>query len=382
MRWLCESIATENCCLRNGASKFVRFRLLSSSRFQGSNDHVPKFLDELCVALRTGARKTIPESIGGSSPAAHGMQRLSDGFDIEEIVSEYNILRGCIHDLADRNAINLQGEVFHVLNRVFNGAIGIAVQSYAVCQAMETQQRRQEYLAFVIHDLRTPINAISLSASVLQMILPQEKTSDDSAILLKTLQRNIKKLDGLIKKIIEENTNLQSEIGLKLQCRVLDLWPLVESLIRDLQPVAIASQTKLINKVPYDLAIYGDASLLSRIFQNLIANAIKYTHGGKVEIGAREIGEDGTIECSVRDNGEGISESMLDKVFDKGETDSQNEGGMGLGLAIVKTFTEAHGGAVSVESCFGAGSEFRFSMPGPPPDDSPATTAAAQSERR
>ena len=336
------------------------------------NDHVPKFLDELCVALRSGNKVSIPESIGVTSPASHGMQRLSDGFDIEEIVSEYNILRGCIHDLADRNAIALQGEVFHVLNRLFNGAIGIAVQSYAVCQAMETQLRRQEYLAFVIHDLRTPINAISLSASVLQMILPLQREEEDSVILFKTLQRNIEKLDGLVKKIIEENTHLQSEIGLKLQCRVLDLWPLVESLIRDLQPVAVASQTILINKVPYDLAIFGDASLVSRILQNLISNAIKYTHGGNVDIGAREDGNDGTIECSVCDDGQGIPESMLDKVFDKGETDSQNEGGMGLGLAIVKTFTEAHGGHVSVESCYGAGAKFRFSLPGPPQNELPA----------
>ena len=330
------------------------------------NDHVPKFLDELCVALRSGNKVSIPESIGVKSPASHGMQRMSDGFDIEEIVSEYNILRGCIHDLADRNALALQGEVFHVLNRLFNGAIGIAVQSFAVCQAMETQLRRQEYLAFVIHDLRTPINAISLSASVLQMILPHQSEEDDSVMLFKTLQRNVEKLDGLVKKIIEESMHLQSEMGLQLQCRELDLWPLVESLIRDLQPVSVASKTKLINKIPYQLAIYGDASLVSRIFQNLIANAIKYTPGGNVEIGAREVRNDGTIECSVCDDGQGIPESMIDKVFDKGETDSENEGGMGLGLAIVKTFTEAHGGNVSVESRYGVGSTFRFSLPGPP----------------
>ena len=197
------------------------------------------------------------------------------------------------------------------------------------------------------------------------MILPQQSASDDSVMLFKSLQRNIEKLDGLVRKIIEENTHLQTEIGLKLQRRVLDLWPLVESLIRDLQPVSMAAQTNLINVVPYDLAIYGDASLVNRIFQNLIANAIKYTEGGEVKIGAHECGKDGTVECWVRDNGQGIPESMLDKVFDKGETDSQNKGGVGLGLAIVKTFTEAHGGHVFVESKYGSGAEFRFSLPGP-----------------
>ena len=330
------------------------------------NDHVPKFLDELCAAFRTINDVSNPEAISGSSPAAHGLQRIHDGFKIEEIVAEYNILRGCIHDLADRNSINLQGRAFHILNRVFDGAIGSAVQSFADCQALDIQQRREEYLAFVIHDLRTPINAISLSAKVLEMILPQPSASDNSVMMFKTLQRNIDHLDSLVQRIIEENTHLQTEIGVKLQCRIMDVWPLVESLIRDLRPLADSVRTQLINRIPYELTIYGDASLLKRIFQNLIANAIKYSPDGEVEIGAHECGKDGSVECWVHDNGEGIPESMLDKIFDKGETDSQNDGGMGLGLAIVKTFTEAHGGHVSVVSKYGSGAEFRFLFPGAP----------------
>lgn len=330
------------------------------------NDHVPNFLDELCEAFRALSEVSIPEALGEGSPVVHGQQRIQVGYNIEEVVAEYNILRGCIHDLADRNSINLQGRAFHILNRVFDGAIGSAVQTFADCQAFDIQQRREEYLAFVIHDLRTPINAISLSAKVLEMILPQQSASDNSVLMFKTLQRNIDHLASLVQKIIEENTHLQTEIGVKLQCRIMDVWPLVESLIRDLRPLADSVRTQLINSVPYELAIYGDASLLKRIFQNLIANAIKYSPDGEVEIGAHECGKDGSVECWVHDNGEGIPESMLDKIFDKGETDSQNDGGMGLGLAIVKTFTEAHGGHVSVISKYGSGAEFRFFFPGPP----------------
>jgi signal transduction histidine kinase len=69
------------------------------------------------------------------------------------------------------------------------------------------------------------------------------------------------------------------------------------------------------------------------------------------------------VECWVTDNGAGIPGEFLEKVFDKGETDPENQGGMGLGLAIVKTFTEAHGGQVTVESQEGVGSTFRFSVP-------------------
>ena len=59
------------------------------------------------------------------------MQRVKDGYDIEEVVAEYNILRGCIHDLAQANGLTLQGEPFHILNRVLDGAIGLAVKTFA-----------------------------------------------------------------------------------------------------------------------------------------------------------------------------------------------------------------------------------------------------------
>ena len=171
-------------------------------------------------------------------------------------------------------------------------------------------------------------------------------------------------LEALVDKVLEENTNIQTEIGIKLERREFDLWPLVEALIHDLHPVAGTASTQLINKVPDDLVVYADASLLRRVFQNLIANAIKYTPRGEVVIGARETGAEGAVECWVSDNGAGIPEDRLEKIFDKGETDPEKEGGTGLGLAIVKTFVEAHGGKVTVESKEGVGSTFRFTLPG------------------
>jgi signal transduction histidine kinase len=181
--------------------------------------------------------------------------------------------------------------------------------------------------------------------------------------MLKTLRRNVRHLEGLVGKVLEENANLQTEVGIKVERREFDLWPLVEGLIHDLHPVAGTASTRLINKVPDDLMIYADAGLLRRVFQNLIANAIKYTPRGEVIIGARELDTEGAVECWVSDNGAGIPEELLAKIFDKGETDPENESGMGLGLAIVKTFTEADGGKVTVDSKEGVGSTFRFSLP-------------------
>lgn len=330
------------------------------------NDHIPQLLAELASALRDGSDETIAEALLDGSPPAHGLQRVKDAFDIEEVVAEYNILRGCIHDFADRNGLSLQGKPFHVLNRVLDGAIGSAVRSFAAQKALEVQQRREEYLAFVAHDLRTPLSAISLSARVLELLLQRDgSATPETTQKFKTLNRNAQQLQDLIGKVLLENTNLETEVGVKLERRRFDLWPLVESLIHDLRPVAGTDSTRLINAIPEEFVVDADAGLLRRVFQNLIANAISYTPRGEVVIGASLTGErGGTVECFVRDNGEGISEDRLSTVFDKHETDPEKEGGLGLGLAIVKTFVEAHGGIVTLESEFGVGSLFRFTLPG------------------
>jgi two-component system phosphate regulon sensor histidine kinase PhoR len=113
--------------------------------------------------------------------------------------------------------------------------------------------------------------------------------------------------------------------------------------------------------VPDDLDVRADAALIRRIFQNLIANAIRYAPGGEVAVGAR-LGGDGVVQCWVTDNGAGIPADRIDKVFDVLETDPEHDG-TGLGLAIVKTFVEAHGGTVTVQSVEGQGSTFLFTLP-------------------
>lgn len=327
------------------------------------NDHIPQLLDELATALRSKSEQSIPEALREGTPPAHGLQRAQDDFDIEEVVAEYNILRGCIHDLAGAKGLRLQGPLFHIINRVLDQAIGLAVQSYATQRAREVLQRRQEYLAFVAHDLRTPLHAISLAGTVLETTFAGEDEGTTTSRMLKSLRRNVRRLDALVGKVLDENSNLETETGIRIEQREFDLWPLVEDLIHDIHPVAGTDSTTLINQVPDDMAVYADAGLLRRVFQNLIANAIKYTPRGEVVIGARALDGNGGAEAWVTDNGAGIPPDLLARVFDKGETDPGSDGGLGLGLAIVKTFVEAHGGKVTAESTVGAGSTFRLSLP-------------------
>jgi signal transduction histidine kinase len=178
------------------------------------------------------------------------------------------------------------------------------------------------------------------------------------------LRRNIGRLDALIKRVLQEEGNLQLGDLAKLEKREFDLWSLVESIVQDLYPIASDAHTTLVNNIPSDMTIFADARLLGQVFQNLISNAIKFTPNGKVTMGAQFV--NGITRCWVQDTGAGIDAERLHKVFEKLETDQQPEKrGVGLGLAIVKQIVELHGGTVTVESRVGEGSTFTFEIPQP-----------------
>jgi two-component system, OmpR family, phosphate regulon sensor histidine kinase PhoR len=342
----------------------AQVRLLPSAKHLDTprlNDHVPPLLDELAKAFHRAAEEVVPEPLIEGSPPLHGIQRYYDGFDMLEVVAEYNILRGCIHDLVESHGLSLEGKAFHILNRVFDDAIGLAIQTFSTQQALELQKRRDEYLAFVAHDLRTPLNAIALATRILELEHADQTEKSDTAALLKTLRRNVRQLEALVERVLKESAHVLTETGIQLEQRTFDLWPVAESVIHDLQPLTGTNSTQVLNEIPKELTIFADASLLRRIFQNLITNAVQYAPRGKVMIGAENKGS--AVECWVSDNGSGIPENRLEKIFEKLETDPQKPEGTGLGLAIVKTFVEAHGGKVSVETKEGVGSTFRFTLP-------------------
>lgn len=333
------------------------------------NDHIPELIDELASALERNASETIVETMMEGSPRAHGSQRLQDGFDIVEVSAEYNIMRECVHDLADREGISMRDEPFHILNRVLDSAIGLAVASFSEQRMREVREKREEYLSFVVHDLRTPLNAIALAMNYVEKASAQSTPSGTDQMVWQLLRRNVKQLEELVGKVLAENVNIEAEAGFKLQPRLLDLWPLVESVRLALLPIAGASGTQVVNAVPQDLLTFADAGMLRRIVQNLLSNAISFTVGGIVSIDARLHPTEPVIEITITDDGEGIPADRIDLVFDKLESDQSRDGssGMGLGLAIVKAFVEAHGGEVSVTSELGHGCCFRFSLPMRPP---------------
>ncbi len=325
------------------------------------NDHMPDLIEELARELEASCDETLVEAYLKENPVIHGLDRLRIGFDVEEVVTEYNVLREGIQTLAERHGLSLHGWGARIVNRVLDRAIGLAVKTYATQKALEVQQRREEHLSFVVHDLRTPLNAISIATSLLERKFPDEAKDEEAVIMLGTMHRNAKHLSALIVKVLREEANLEMITSLQLQPREVELWALVEALVNDLQPLTQNAGTRIANKIAKDLIVFADAHLLTRVFQNLLSNAIEYTPGGTIEINARA-DADG-VECWIRDDGAGIPEDLIEKVFERLETDPEKEGGTGLGLAIVKEVVEAHGGRVIVESRLNEGTTFRFTLP-------------------
>ncbi|HJY27441.1 MAG TPA: sensor histidine kinase [Pyrinomonadaceae bacterium] len=322
-------------------------------------DHIPQLLTELSENLKSDRS----EANLILSPAEHGVQRWRVGFDITEVVAEYGILRTCLYRLAERNNFPLTNQAARVVNTVFDNAVAQAIKAYATHMTVELQKRREEHFSFVIHDLRTPLQAISLATTLLERSLSAESKIELFEASLSTLRRNISRLDALIKRVLQDEANLHLTNSSKIEKREFDLWSLVESSIRDLHPIATDSHTTLFNDVPSDMTIFADARLLGQVFQNLLSNAIKFTPNGKIIVGARQRDDDGIVQCWVRDTGAGIESERLDKIFEKLETDHQPEKrGVGLGLAIVKQIIEHHGGTITVESRVGEGSTFTFTI--------------------
>ena len=325
------------------------------------NDHLPLLLEELACELEASCDDTMIQGLT-ESPIIHGIERLRIGFDVQEVVAEYNALRSVIQNLSERHGLTLHGRANHIVNRVIDGAIGLAVQSYATQKALEVQQKREEHLSFVMHDLRTPLSVIAMAAQLLNKNVNGGELDEGSAKLVETLHRNVNHLNALVSRVVQEEANLKTNPQEKLDRHQIEVRKIIDDLITDLQPLAETSNATVINSVPETLRVFADAGLLALVFQNLVSNAINYTRGGTVTVGARELKKEGTVECWVTDDGAGSPPERIEKVFEKLETDPDRKEGMGLGLAIVKQIVEAHGGQITVTSELGKGSTFRFTL--------------------
>lgn len=331
-------------------------------------DHVPDLVTGIIRDLSDRREGRVqPDAVPSGQPR-HGVQRVSDGLDVGEVVEEFNLLRAAFFTIADRHSLLLIGEAARIISRRIDTDVRMAVVAFAERQAHLLKEGEDEHLAFIAHDLRTPLNAVNLLVDELK------ETCTDHAVpevdeLFESLKRNLQRVEGLIKRVLDAHAQPAGMVSsLQPERRTFELWPVAQRLIFDLAAVAKNQGVAVTNEIPRQLTVCADAGLIAQVFQNLLSNAFKYASRGRVTLTASE-DADGVV-CTVRDSGEGIPPEMLPKVFDKLATDPEKEG-IGIGLAIVKQIVEAHGGSITAESTHGAGASFRFTLPAPSKSISP-----------
>ncbi len=226
----------------------------------------------------------------------------------------------------------------------------------------QLERTRQEFVANVSHELRTPL---SLIKGYVETLLDGAKDNPEVAEkFLQTIDRNAERLKLLIEDLL---TISELESGrVKLNLQPVPLRPLVEKLLADFKSLAEAKQVKLLGDA-CDLQVKADAGRLEQVLCNLIENAIKYGRNqGTIAIRARPV-NGAEVEISVQDNGPGIPPEALERIFERfyrvDKARSREQGGTGLGLSIVKHIVQTHGGKAWVQSDFGHGATFFFTLP-------------------
>lgn len=224
---------------------------------------------------------------------------------------------------------------------------------------------RKEFVANVSHELRTPLSVIK---GYVETLVDAHDTmpSGDRNRFLCTIQRHADRLNSLLEDLLALSRLESAHPGLAKE-RV-ELSALLTGVIEDfrMRPAAEGHVLVLDDEVTVP-PVLADPLKLGQVFENLVANAIKYTpKGSRVALGARMASAD-TVELVVRDNGQGIPADDLPHIFerfyrvDKGR--SREKGGTGLGLSIVKHIVQLHGGRVWAESGVGRGTAFFFTLP-------------------
>lgn len=290
--------------------------------------------------------------------ALHGAERLRLGFDIEEVVYEYNLLRELVFEAGARDA-PLPRSLIAFVNDIVDVSVGTAVKTYARQHALEERRRRAEHIAFVTHEMRTPLATIGTLAQVLRA-----RQDPPDARVVGGLQRAAEALDGLVRQLIEESRRIGGDIERDSRPVRVRLAPLVEAITADLGELAAHAGISLRNEVPDDLEVRADPNILDIVLANLVKNAIDHSGGTRVVVGAEVAG--GRATCRVEDDGRGIPPEHLATVFEPYRTRSDT-GGTGLGLYIAQRFAAALGGRLTAHSS-GRGARFQLTLPLPHED--------------
>ncbi len=230
-------------------------------------------------------------------------------------------------------------------------------------QAEAASRMKDEFLAIVSHELRSPLNAILGWSRLLRR---RKLNPEKMAQALESIERNAEMQTQLIEDLLDISRIIRGKIRLYL--RPLQLIPAIESAINTVRPTAEIKKIKLVTTLDPGVGLVSaDGDRLQQVIWNLLSNAVKFTaEGGRVEICLERV--ENWIQIRIIDTGIGIEPEFLPYMFERfRQADSKttrSHGGLGLGLAIVRNLVELHGGHIFAQSPGpGKGSTFVVQLP-------------------
>ena len=245
------------------------------------------------------------------------------------------------------------------------------ISKYAKLKKQEVQlfqareEFRKEFVGNVAHELKTPLFTVQGYISTLL-----DGAMSDPEVLKKYLKRADKGVDRLIYIVQDLDMITKIEFGeSKLETSNFDVLELIRNVFEELEMKAVKKNIALSleNSGHTKLMVHADRERIQQVLTNLVVNSIKYGHNnGTTEVSVEPLG-DYKVVVRVTDNGEGIEEKHIPRLFERfyrvDKSGARTEGGSGLGLSIVKHIIDAHQENIFVDSKYGIGSEFSFTLP-------------------
>jgi PAS domain S-box-containing protein len=335
-------------CTSSGASKqeFEQFNFIANSwlfNFAFTSNAIIRIDDINKVSL---ASKGLPR---GHPPVASYL-----GVPLTE--SSANIIAGLFFVHAEAGMFTREHEV--ILQAISLQAV-IALQNARLYkEVVNLNLKKDEFIGMASHELRTPLTSIS---GYLQ-ILDRLETNEKSKRFVSKTVRQVRKLSSLVSDLLDVS---KIEAGkLELNKRHFNIKRIVEEAIELIQDAQISHQINFISNVDV-LTITADPQRIEQVIINLLTNAIKYSPAGKkVDVVLEDLGSE--VKIGVKDSGIGIKPDKQKNIFNRFyrvEDLNPSMAGLGIGLYICKEITERHGGKLWVDSAYGAGSTFWFSLP-------------------
>ncbi|HUF17105.1 MAG TPA: HAMP domain-containing sensor histidine kinase, partial [Thermoanaerobaculia bacterium] len=243
----------------------------------------------------------------------------------------------------------------------FTRRVALAAENARLyAESQQAVRSREEILAIVSHDLRSPLTTITMTASMLaEMPPPEAELPQQFDVIHLSAKRMTRLIDDLL-----DVTTIDIGHRLPIEKSPVDLPELIDELAEIFRPQAAGRNVGLSWQVDVSPpTIPADRDRLNQALSNLVGNALKFTpEGGAVEVGVTDQGDE--VQFSVRDDGLGIPAEHLQRIFDPyWQMKRTARMGAGLGLPIARGIVESHGGRIWVESDGTHGSTFRFTIP-------------------